>query len=101
MKVITTCILTIVFAAVLCAQVKRPEPPAVKVPFDRSLQAVVVTTNSWDSISGTAALYERKNPAAEWKRVGHVFPVVVGRNGLAWGELLTGDLDMTKIKQEG
>lgn len=85
----------------ICAQVKKPETPAVKVPFTRSLQAVVVTTNGWDNINGTAALYERKDANAEWKRVGDNFPVVVGRNGLAWAELLTGDLDMAKIKQEG
>jgi D-alanyl-D-alanine dipeptidase len=85
----------------LSGQVKRPEAPAVKIPFTKSLQAVVVTTHGWDAVNGTAALYERKDTKADWKRVGDTFPVVVGRNGLAWAELLTGDLDMAKIKQEG
>lgn len=90
-----------ILSVCVAAQVKKPEPPAVKAPFTKSLQAVVVTTNGWDSINGTAALYERKDANADWKRVGDTFPVVVGRNGLAWAELLTGDMDMAKIKQEG
>ena len=83
------------------AQVKRPEPPAVKVPFTNSLQAVVVTTKGWDTINGTAAIYERKDAKADWKRVGETFPVVIGRSGLAWAELLPGDVNVQKIKQEG
>ncbi|MBK8464794.1 MAG: hypothetical protein IPL32_03105 [Chloracidobacterium sp.] len=83
------------------AQVKKPAPAAVKIPFEKSLQAVVVTTKDWDTATGTAAIFERKNVKSDWKQVGDSFPVVLGRNGLAWAELLNGDLDMTKIKQEG
>ncbi len=50
---------------------------------------------------GTSALFERKNEKSDWKAVGNTFPVVVGRNGMAWAELLNGDIDMAKIKQEG
>jgi D-alanyl-D-alanine dipeptidase len=82
-------------------QVKTADPVAVKVPFARSLQAVVVTTKDWDAVTGTATLFERKNEKSDWKAVGESFPVVVGRSGLAWAELLTADLDMAKIKQEG
>lgn len=91
----------LVFSVVVSAQIKKPEPTPVKVPFDKSLQAVVVTTKDWNTISGTAVLFERKNPKSDWKQVGESFPVVVGRSGLAWAELLNGDMDMTKIKQEG
>lgn len=90
-----------VLSTSVVAQIKKPGPPAVKIPFARSLQAVVVTTKGWDDIKGSAVIYERKDPRADWKRVGDPFPVVVGRNGMAWAELLTGDLDMAKIKQEG
>lgn len=83
------------------AQIKKPEPAAIKPPFEKSLQAVVVTTKDWDTINGTAAIFERKNLKSDWKQIGESFPVVVGRNGLAWAELLNGDIDMTKIKQEG
>jgi len=101
MKVVFSLLIVLVSSSADFSQVKRPEMPAAKVPFARSLQAVVVTTNGWDTYAGTAGLYERKDLKADWKRVGDVFPVVVGRNGLAWGELLSGDLDMAKIKQEG
>ena len=92
-----------IFASVIVlnAQVKTLDPAAVKVPFTKSLQAVVVTTKGWDTIAGTAALYERKNINSDWKTTGESFPVVVGRSGLAWAELLNGDIDMAKIKQEG
>lgn len=101
MRSIAAALILFVSAGLTLAQVKIAEPPAVKVPFARSLQSVVVTTKSWDAINGTATLYERKNLKADWKAVGESFPVVVGRSGLAWAELLNGDIDMTKIKQEG
>ena len=94
-------ILLLLFSTGTFAQVKKPEPPAVKVPFAKSLQAVVVTTKGWDDVNGNAAIYERKDPKADWKRVGDRFPVVVGRNGLAWADSLSGEKEMTKIKQEG
>src|SRR5436190_8818343 len=102
MRILCTVLFVALFAASLCAQVKRPEPPAVKVPFEKSLQVVVVTTKNWDTITGTAALYERDSANSDkWKRVSESFPVVVGRNGLAWAELLSGEINMAKIKQEG
>jgi D-alanyl-D-alanine dipeptidase len=94
-------LLIVVLAVASSAQIKKPEPPTVKVPFDKSLQAFVVTTKDWDATVGTAAIFERKNTGSSWKQVGDAFPVVVGRSGLAWGEILTSDLDMKKIKQEG
>jgi L,D-peptidoglycan transpeptidase YkuD (ErfK/YbiS/YcfS/YnhG family) len=102
MKQIAACLSILILGPSIFAQVKKPEPPPVKIAFTKSLQAVVVTTKNWDAATGTAALYERKSANSDdWKRVGENFPVVVGRNGLAWAELLTGDLDMAKIKQEG
>ena len=64
------------------AQVKTPQPPPQKVPFERSLQAVVVTTPDWNSVRGTARIFERKGPRSKWKALGDGFPVVVGRTGL-------------------
>lgn len=101
MRTLSATILLIGLALVAGAQVKTPESPKVKVPFERSLQAVVVTTRGWDSVTGQAALFERKNEKSEWKQDGESFPIVVGRSGLAWAELLNGDIDMAKIKQEG
>ncbi|MFN0277635.1 MAG: L,D-transpeptidase [Pyrinomonadaceae bacterium] len=90
----------IVLTVAIGAQVKKTEPPAIKPLFENSLQAVVVTTKDWDTVTATATLFERKNIKSDWKQVGESFPVVVGRSGLAWADLLNGDIDMTKIKQE-
>ena len=64
------------------SQVKKPIPPPKKTPFEKSLQAVVVTTPDWNSVQGTAQLFERKNTKSNWKAVGDEFPIVVGRSGL-------------------
>lgn len=101
MKIFSTLLIVVVYSLVVGAQIKKPEPPAVKIPFEKSLQAFVVTTNGWDATTGTGAIFERKNTGSGWKQVGDAFSVVVGRSGLAWAELLNGDIDMTKIKQEG
>ena len=42
-----------------------------------------MTTSGWDSVSGTARLFERRSVGSVWKQIGDEFPVVVGRNGLA------------------
>lgn len=101
MKLFWIFLLTAGFVFVSDAQVKKSEPAAVKVPFTKSLQAVVVTTKGWDTVAGTATLFERKTPESDWKANGDSFPIVVGRSGLAWAEILNGDIDMAKIKQEG
>src|SRR5689334_5393283 len=69
-------------AAFLFGQVKKTEPAPTKRPFERSLQAVVVTTPDWNDFHGTAQLFTRKSAASKWKAVGDKFPVVVGKNGL-------------------
>lgn len=101
MKIFVSFILTAILSSFGVAQIKKTEPPAVKIPFDKSLQAFVVTTDGWDATTGTGAIFERKNTGSGWKQIGDAFAVVVGRSGLAWAELLNGDIDMTKIKQEG
>lgn len=83
------------------AQIKKPAPPPVKVPFTKSLQAVVVTTDDWSSITGNAQLMERKDLKSKWKRVGERFPVVVGRSGLAWGDTDIQPVAAVKYKKEG
>ena len=64
------------------AQVKKPEPPAVKPEFSDSLQAVVVTTDGWDTTQGKARLFERKDTKSKWKGVGGEFSIAVGRSGM-------------------
>ncbi|MEQ1642943.1 MAG: L,D-transpeptidase family protein [Pyrinomonadaceae bacterium] len=104
MKIIRTVfflLFTASLTGVSLGQVKTPETAKPKVPFEKSLQAVVVTTKGWDTVTGTAAIFARKDLKSDWKQDGESFPVVVGANGLAWGEMLSADIDMAKIKQEG
>lgn len=101
MRIFKITLVFVLLAVAALAQVKMPQSAAVKVPFGRSLQAVVVTTAGWDTMAGNAAIFVRKSPTSDWKQLGESFPVVVGVNGLAWADLLNGDIDMAKIKQEG
>lgn len=88
------------------AQIKKSVPPKPIIPYSESLQAVVVTTKDWTAIKGEAGIFERANTKAEWKSVGKSFPVVVGKNGMAWSDGLnnlpsdTGRLLM-KIEGDG
>lgn len=86
-------------AALVQAQIKQPLPPPVKTPFPESLQAVVVTTADWPAVQGTAQLFERKSASSEWKSVSGTFPVVVGRNGLAWSTGSAPEGDFTPKKE--
>jgi zinc D-Ala-D-Ala dipeptidase len=84
MKGLILTIFAVVVPFSVFAQVKKPQPPLVKVPFAESRQAVVVTTKDWDETEGEARLYERGRRGAKWTPRGDAFPIVVGRAGLAW-----------------
>lgn len=83
------------------AQTKSPDAPAVRIPFERSLQAIVITTSDINAKNGFGRLIERRRPGAKWKNVGESFPVVVGRNGLAFADTSVRGSAEAKIKQEG
>lgn len=88
----------------LFAQVKTVVPPKPAIPFSESLQAVVVTTKDWSAVQGAARIYERENTKSEWRLVGKSFPIVVGVNGLAWGDGLNETpvgAEKSLIKAEG
>ncbi len=95
MKIITFLFLGILFFSHnICAQ---------KTTFSKSLQVIVVTTKDWNSIQGKAQMFERKNLKTEWNAVSASFPVVVGKNGLAWSEdiaYLLSEIPV-KYKREG
>ncbi len=84
MRLLLIISLTAVLAAVSLSQVKTVPTPEVKTPFAESLQAVVVTTDGWDSSKGKARMFERSSPKAKWKAAGDIFDVVIGRIGSAW-----------------
>ena len=101
-------ILPLLFLSLLCigvfAQTKKPASPKAIPPFSKSLQAVVVTTEDWNSVQGAARLFERKSAKAKWTAVGEAFPVVVGKNGMAWGaglHELPSDTGRVLMKTEG
>ncbi len=94
-------LLTIAFSTVTSwSQVKSPTPAPVKPAFEKSMQIVVVTAKDWDATTGTARLYERKNAKASWKANGESFPVVLGRSGMAVGDVIA-DPKTAKVKKEG
>jgi D-alanyl-D-alanine dipeptidase len=96
--------LLLFLCANLFAQVKTPTKPAPVVPFSKSLQTVVVTTKDWSATQGNAQLFERKNAKSKWKTVGKSIPVVVGKNGMAWGaglHELPSDMGRLLMKVEG
>lgn len=54
-------------------------------PIQSSTQLVVVTTPDWDAVEGTLWRFQRSEGGKNWQAVGMPTPVVVGKNGLAWG----------------
>ena len=48
-------------------------------------QLVVVTAADWTACSGELHCFIRTHAAASWQPSGPVVPVMLGRNGLAWG----------------
>lgn len=64
-------------------------------------QLVVVTTAEWQSTSGQLRRHQRAADGT-WSEVGDVLTVVTGKNGLAWGVGLHGDLPAGEVrKREG
>ncbi len=100
MRPLVPFILIIVMTGVVTAQLKKPQPPPVKVPFAESLQAFVVTTDNDSAVSGTGRLFERKSPKSKWTSRDDKFPVVIGRTGLAWSTDSAPET-VTVFKKEG
>lgn len=72
--------------------------------YSKSLQAVVVTTKDWNSVQGEARLFERKTANSKWIAAANFFPIVVGKNGVAWGvglHKLPTDTGRVLLKTEG
>ena len=67
---------------------------------DGSDQLIVVTSNGWDDIQGTAQRYERHGQT--FRKLEAPFAVVLGKNGMGWGK---GLLDIGQpegpVKHEG
>jgi zinc D-Ala-D-Ala dipeptidase len=67
-----------------------------------SRQLILVTTRGWNAVDGEMKLYERDSINEKWKAVGEKIPIVVGRNGMAWGTGLHGGaIGAGPVKKEG
>ncbi|MGH8101475.1 MAG: L,D-transpeptidase family protein, partial [Chthoniobacterales bacterium] len=71
------------------------------VPADCA-QLIVGTAPTWDSMRGNLQFFERQN-GDDWKCVAGPFPVLFGKNGVAWGNGLagTGEPGLQKKERDG
>lgn len=91
-------------ALMISAQVKKPASTKTQNSYAKSLQAVVVTTENWEATNGAGQLFARKTASSKWNPVGESFPVVIGKNGMAWGaglHKLPSDARRLLMKVEG
>jgi D-alanyl-D-alanine dipeptidase len=72
-----------------------------ETPLAGSRQLVLVTTGGWDAMQGSLQRFERRGAKAKWMPVGGKIPVVVGKNGLGWGEGLNARGGEGPLKKEG
>lgn len=54
-------------------------------PLDDALRLALVTTSDMSSSKGQLQLFERSATGAEWRAASAAEPVMLGKNGLAWG----------------
>lgn len=86
-------------AATLAALVAMSSARAAAVP-DDCTQLVVAIAPDWNSIHGHARMFERAGPGAEWTPKGAAFPVLFGKNGVAWGTGIAGQDEHGLRKKE-
>ncbi len=79
----------------------QPRTKAGTPPLRSSRQVLVVVTDGWGSFQGMLRRYERTGLNSRWRPVGTGFPVVVGKQGLAWGSGLRGGTSGGPLKHEG
>lgn len=100
MKIFAPFLLIICSFSMISAQIKTPEKK-IQYKYSDSLQTVVVTTKDWNAVKGKAQLFERKTTKSAWKAVGQSFPIVVGKNGLAWSNEARMKAETQPHKKEG
>jgi len=85
-------------SASLCSSQTLKDSP---IP-ENSRQMILVVTDSIKSTKGKLFRFERPDEGKMWKKLSKEIPVVIGRNGLAWGRGLNQiDSSMLPIKTEG
>jgi L,D-peptidoglycan transpeptidase YkuD (ErfK/YbiS/YcfS/YnhG family) len=90
---------TILLAALVgCAPSIAPPPATLP---SEARQLLVAVTNDWNSTEGRLQCFERR--ADGWRAVSPVFPILVGREGLAWGRGVLGadETGLHKVERDG
>lgn len=78
-----------------------PHAPAHAPPIaPATTQIVLVVTPGWDAAQGTLWAFEREASGA-WRQRGPSHPVMIGRNGCAWGKGLHSQGAVGPQKREG
>ncbi|MBV8667325.1 MAG: hypothetical protein JO269_12670 [Burkholderiaceae bacterium] len=103
MKLISSFLMFAFVSITAYAQEKTPDLNIIS-PRPDQLQAVVVTTQDWNAVQGRGQIFERQSGASPWVAVDSAFPVVIGKNGMAWGKAyheVSGDAEGVPMKIEG
>ncbi|HWQ35940.1 MAG TPA: L,D-transpeptidase family protein [Blastocatellia bacterium] len=66
-------------------QKKKMNDKSPQTPLAESRQLVVVVTPDWNAVDGRLWRFERHSTKDAWQQIESGIPVVVGKNGLAWG----------------
>jgi L,D-peptidoglycan transpeptidase YkuD (ErfK/YbiS/YcfS/YnhG family) len=77
-----------------------PAMMAATDPLRGSRQCLVVVAADWNARTGILRAFERSSSQGQWQAHGPEIPVVLGKNGLAWGRGLV-DFDAAIHKVEG
>lgn len=103
MRIFVLSFLTALLAGGLHLNQAETEPGKQAIASARQL--IVVTTNDWNAVEGELRRFERSSETQPWRAIGGKIPIVVGRNGMAWGRGLHGDASPIggdgPIKKEG
>ena len=92
MSVVIDRVVTIAVVCLMASSVR-----AAGVP-DDCTQLIVALAPDWNSMHGRALLLERAGGI--WKTDGNLFPVLFGKDGLAWGSGLAGQDESGLRKKE-
>ena len=90
-----------IFSCLIVLAFLLTEAQAQSILLNKSRQAIVVMTKDWNAVQGEAQFFERGNAKENWKMVGKPFPIVVGKNGLAWSDAARIKAETAPHKREG